>query len=31
MNAMVTLVRGDGRLWMGFPGIRTLQIPVGGS
>ena len=30
-NAMVTLVRGDGRLWIGFPGIRTLQIPVGGS
>jgi hypothetical protein len=30
-NAMVTLVRGDGRLWIGFPGIRTLQVPVDGS
>ena len=25
-NAMLTLVRGGGRLWIGFPGIRTLQF-----
>ena len=25
-NPMVTLVRGDGRMWIGFPGIRTLEI-----
>jgi Zn finger protein HypA/HybF involved in hydrogenase expression len=30
-NAMVTLVRGDGRMWIGFPGIRTLQVPIDGS
>jgi Zn finger protein HypA/HybF involved in hydrogenase expression len=30
-NAMVTLVQGDGRLVLGFPGIRTLQVPVDGS
>jgi Zn finger protein HypA/HybF involved in hydrogenase expression len=27
-NAMVTIVRGDGHLCIGFPGIRTLQMPV---
>jgi Zn finger protein HypA/HybF involved in hydrogenase expression len=29
-NPMVTIMRGDGRLWVGFPGIRTLQMPVDG-
>jgi len=27
-DAMVTLVRGDGRLCIGFPGIRTMQVAV---
>jgi len=26
-NALLTLVRGGGRMWIGFPGIRTLQFP----
>jgi hypothetical protein len=30
-EALVTLVRDDTRMWIGFPGIRTLQISVGGS
>jgi len=30
-DAMVTLVRGDGRLWIGFPGIQTMQVAVAGS
>jgi hypothetical protein len=30
-NALVTLVRGDTRMWIGFPGIRTLQIPIDAS
>jgi Zn finger protein HypA/HybF involved in hydrogenase expression len=29
-NVMVTLIEGDARMWMGFPGIRTLQIAVDG-
>ena len=27
-DALVTLVRGGGRLWIGFPGARTLQVPL---
>ena len=27
-NALVTLVRSESRMWIGFPGIRTLRIPV---
>lgn len=30
-NALVTLVRGDTGMWIGFPGIRTLQISVDAS
>jgi hypothetical protein len=30
-NALVTLVRGDTRMWIGFPGIRTPQIPIDAS
>jgi Zn finger protein HypA/HybF involved in hydrogenase expression len=30
-NALVTLVQGDTRMWIGFPGIRTLQIPIDAS
>ncbi|MGY1710900.1 DUF6510 family protein [Geodermatophilus sp. SYSU D00758] len=30
-QAMVTLVPAEGRLWIGFPGIRTLQVPVDGA
>jgi hypothetical protein len=30
-NALVTLVRGDTRMWIGFPGIRTLQISIDAS
>jgi hypothetical protein len=30
-NALVTLVRGDTRMWIGFPGIRTLQISMDAS
>jgi hypothetical protein len=30
-NAMVTLVHGEGRMWMGFPGIRTLEVPADSS
>jgi hypothetical protein len=26
--ALMTLVRGDRRMWIGFPGLRTLQLPV---
>jgi hypothetical protein len=25
------LVRGDTRMWIGFPGIRTLQLPIDAS
>jgi hypothetical protein len=25
-NALVTIVKSDTRLWIGFPGVRTLEI-----
>jgi DNA-directed RNA polymerase subunit RPC12/RpoP len=28
-HALVTLVRSDTRLWIGFPGMQTLEITVG--
>ncbi|MFW3170949.1 DUF6510 family protein [Geodermatophilus sp. CPCC 206100] len=28
--ALVTLVQGNGQVWIGFPGIRTLQLAVTG-
>ena len=27
-NALVTIVKDDTRVWIGFPGIRTLQVTV---
>lgn len=27
-HALVTIVRGDTRVWIGFPGIRTLEVTV---
>jgi hypothetical protein len=27
-NALITIVSDDGRLWTGFPGVRTLQVTV---
>jgi hypothetical protein len=27
-NALVTIVRDDTRVWIGFPGVRTLQVTV---
>ena len=27
-NALVTLVKADARVWIGFPGVRTLQVNV---
>jgi hypothetical protein len=27
-NALVTIVEGDIRVWMGFAGVRTLQVAV---
>jgi Family of unknown function (DUF6510) len=27
-NTLVKIVRADTRLWIGFPGLRTLEIPV---
>jgi len=27
-NPLVTVVRDDTRLWIGFPGVRTLQVAV---
>jgi Family of unknown function (DUF6510) len=30
-NALVTVVRSETRMWIGFPGIRTLQISVDAS
>lgn len=27
-NPLVTIVRDDTRLWIGFPGVRTLQVAV---
>jgi Family of unknown function (DUF6510) len=25
-NALVTIVKGDTRMWIGFPGVRTVQV-----
>ena len=25
-NALVTIVKDDARVWIGFPGVRTLQV-----
>jgi hypothetical protein len=25
-NALVTIVKADTRVWIGFPGVRTLQV-----
>jgi hypothetical protein len=27
-NALVTIVRDDTRLWIGFPGVRTLEVTI---
>ena len=27
-NPLVKIVRGDARLWIGFPGVRTLEVAV---
>jgi hypothetical protein len=27
-NALVTIVKDDTRVWIGFPGIRTVQVAV---
>jgi hypothetical protein len=27
-NALVVLVKADARVWIGFPGVRTLQVDV---
>jgi hypothetical protein len=27
-NALVTIVKADARVWIGFPGVRTLQVTV---
>ena len=27
-NPLVTIVRDDTRLWIGFPGVRTLEVAV---
>jgi Family of unknown function (DUF6510) len=27
-NALVTIVRADERMWIGFPGVRTLELAV---
>ena len=27
-NALVTIVRDDTRVWVGFPGVRTLRVTV---
>jgi len=27
-NPLVTIVRADTRLWIGFPGVRTLEVAV---
>jgi hypothetical protein len=28
-QALVTIVRADGRMWVGFPGAVTMQVAVG--
>ena len=27
-NALMTIVKDDTRVWIGFPGVRTLQVTV---
>jgi hypothetical protein len=27
-HALVTIVKDDARMWIGFPGLRTLQVTV---
>jgi Zn finger protein HypA/HybF involved in hydrogenase expression len=27
-NALVTIVKADTRVWIGFPGVRTLQVTI---
>jgi Zn finger protein HypA/HybF involved in hydrogenase expression len=27
-NALVTIVKDDKRVWIGFPGVRTVQVAV---
>ena len=27
-NALVTIVKDDSRVWIGFPGVRTLEVTV---
>ena len=27
-NVLVTIVKADTRVWIGFPGVRTLQVTV---
>ena len=27
-NALVTIVKDDNRVWIGFPGVRTLQASI---
>lgn len=27
-NALVTIVKDDTRVWIGFPGVRTVQVAV---
>jgi Family of unknown function (DUF6510) len=27
-NPLITIVTGDTRRWIGFPGIRTLEVPA---
>jgi hypothetical protein len=27
-NALITIVKDDIRVWIGFPGVRTLQVTV---
>jgi Zn finger protein HypA/HybF involved in hydrogenase expression len=27
-SALVTIVRDEGRMWIGFPGVRTLEVKL---
>jgi hypothetical protein len=27
-NALVTIVKDTSRMWLGFPGLRTLEVPA---
>jgi hypothetical protein len=29
-NALVTIVKGDTRMWIGFAGVRTIEVTAGG-